>query len=144
MQVKEALDLLLDNQAVAIQGKTFDPISIEEIQWKTGERMYWMRNSEDLWISIDPDSEEVIVFHDIEEDIDVDSDLAVYGGKDYECSFAGEGKVMDEDEELDRVTVRDYEGTDGRTLRTIEYIGGGEFIGALGHKVPEEELTSVT
>jgi hypothetical protein len=144
MQVKQVLDLLLDNESIAIQGKTFEPISMEEILWKTGERMYWMRNSEDLWISIDPESEEVIVFHDLDEEVDADADLAVYNGNDYECSYAGEGKVMDGTEELDRVSVRDYLGTDGRTLRTIAYIGGGESVNALGYMVPEEELTSIS
>lgn len=143
MQIKDALELWLDEKPVAVQGKTFDPVTIEEVKLKTEERMYWMRNSEDLWISVDPGSEEVILFHDLEEEIEVTEDTAIYSGQDFECSYVGEGQIMDGEEELDKVSVRDYEGSDGQLLRVIEYIVGGDHVFALGQLVPEEELTAI-
>mgnify|MGYP003967923267 FL=1 len=143
MHIKDALALWLENKPVAVQGKTFDPVTIEEVKFKTGDRMYWIRNNEDLCLSVDPESEEITLFHDLDEEIEIGDDLAVYSGQDFECSYVGECRIMDGEEELDKIVVRDYEGPDGQLLRAIEYIVSGEKTLLLGHIIPEEELTSV-
>ena len=143
MNVSEAIEQLQQDKSIVVAGKTFEPTSMEELQLETGETMHWVRDGADFWLSLDPSSEEVILFDQIEVEFDPNEDSQIYNGEDFEFSYAGEGKLKEEDEELDTIMFRDYEGPGGRILRLAEYVVNSELIASIGQKVPEEELQEV-
>ena len=140
MHVSEAIEQLLADNAIVVVDKTFEPTSIEALRLETGDMMYWVADGGDIWLSLDPDSEEVILFSEIEGEFDASEDTIVYNGEDYEFSYEGEGTVIEEGEDIDTILFRDFEGPDGRILRVAEYTVNSEIIAALGRKVPEEDL----
>lgn len=140
MNVKDILELLQDDKEVVVAGKTFEPTAFDEVRLETGESIYWVRDGAGVWLSVDPESEEVILFDDIEGDFDPSEDALIYNGEDFEFSYEGDGKFTEDGEELDKVLFRDYEGPDGRIIRLAESMANNEVTASLGRKVPEEEL----
>ena len=143
MNISEAIKQLQQDKPIVVAGKTFEPTSVEELRLETGETLYWVRDGADVWLSLDPSSEEVILFDQIEVEFDPNEDSQVHNGEDFEFSTEGEGKLTEEDEELDTIMFRDYEGPDSRILRLAEYVVNSEIIASIGQKVPEEELQEV-
>ncbi|MBU0613931.1 hypothetical protein KJ766_01430, partial [Patescibacteria group bacterium] len=113
MKVENILDLLKDGEPIAINDKTFTPEMIEEVRLETGDIVYWVIDGGDLWLSVDVDSEEVILFSRIEEEVDVSLDSVLYGGEDYELSLETKGTVLEDGEEIDQVIIREFQNESG-------------------------------
>ncbi|MBU4315352.1 hypothetical protein KJ673_03020 [Patescibacteria group bacterium] len=145
MDVKKALETLLQNQAIVINDKTFQPTLINKIHLSTGEEQYWIRSDDSVWLSIDPGSEEVIMLEDIDEELEASDDSVSYAGEDYEFSYEADGKVMDEDgEQIDMVEFREYESLRGDTLRLTEYEVAADIVqSAIGWTITEDDLQEV-
>ncbi|MFH1632215.1 MAG: hypothetical protein ABIA47_04365 [bacterium] len=140
MDIKQALAQLQEGKPIVVNDKTFVPEDIEEIKLDTGELVYWVRDGESLWLAVDPSSEEVILFNDVEADIDSSQETVFYNNADHELSSEGSGVISDEGEEVDRVDFLDYESDGGEILRVISYEVTGDSIASVGRVVPEEEL----
>jgi hypothetical protein len=140
MQVSKAIEKLKNEETILVDDKSFEPSSIESLKLDTGETMYWVRNGGDTWLSLDPASDEVILFNEVETEMDAAEDTVVYAGEDFEFAYAGEGKLFEDEEELDKILFRDYEGRDGAVIRIAQYVVNGDVISSLGQKVPEEDL----
>lgn len=143
MQISQALSDLEKGKSIAIAGKTFAPTLIDEVKMKSGETMYWIRDGGDVWLSLDPASDEVILFVGIEVELDLEEDTVVYSGEDYEFYYEDEGTLYEEGEEIDKIHFRDYEGGDGQVMRVASYSVNNEVLSSLGQKVPEEDLQPV-
>jgi len=139
MTISDLLANLQDDQAVVVDGKTFDPNSIDEVELQTGEMVYWIREG-DTWLSIDEEAEEVILFQDIEEDIEMDSDALIYRGEDFELSIEVAGMLVDDGQQLDTVKYRDFENADGEVFRIIQEGMSSDLYFAFGRKLAEEQL----
>jgi len=139
MNVQEVLDEVLAENNIVVNDTTFELETIETIKLETGEMVYWIRDGSDRWLSIDPEGEEIILFNDVEE-LDTDGDVIMYGAEDYEFSLKAGGSILEDDEEVDRMTYRDFEGHDGSVLRVVTRIMSNEVICAVGIKIPEEQL----
>ena len=140
MNIEEALEKILNEEPIIVAGTTFETRQIDEVNLETGEKVFWIKDGGDMWLSLDQDAEEIILFTDIEEEIDGESDVAVYGGDDYEFSYETAGKIKDDGEELDKISYREFENNEGTVLRVTEYIVGGEVVASVGHKISEDEL----
>ena len=140
MEVSEAAQRLMQDEPIVVAGKTFEPTSIEELKLETGEMMYWIMDGADVWLSLDVGSEEIILFSEIEGEFDPTEDTVVYSGEDYEFTYEGEGILLEDGEEVDRIFFRDYEGSTGRTLRVAEYAVNSEISASLGQKLPDDDL----
>ena len=115
MNVKKALEKFKELEPVIVDGATFTTEHLDEIKLETGEIVYWVRDGGDLWLLLDPQSEEIILFHDIEEEIDASTDTITYSGEDYDLEYEAEVYILDEGEETDQVAIRDFAGPGGET-----------------------------
>ncbi len=143
MTISDLLSQLQDDQSVLIDGRTFEPKTIDEVELQTGEMVYWVRDN-DHWLSIDEEAEEVILFEDIEEDIEMDTDTLIYRGDDFELSQESEGMLMDGVQQLDSVTYRDFENADGEIFRIIQEGMSSDLYFAFGRKLTEEQLQDLS
>lgn len=145
MNVEKALSVLLELQPIAVNGRTITPASIEKVHMATGENQYWVRGDDSVWLSVDVDSDEVILFEDIDDELEPVDDVVPYGGEDFELSVEQSGKVLDDDDEqLDVVVFNDYESKRGQIIRLTEYeVSEDKVDVAIGQVVTEEELQKV-
>ncbi len=140
MKVQKALKFLKDGVNVAINDKTFIPEEVQEVKMETGEMVYWILDGGDLWLSIDSESDEVIFFNKIDDEIDVSLDGILYAGEDYELSLEMKGAIVGEDGESEQVLVREFENESGEIFRAVEYSVTGEVRLSFGRIVTEDEL----
>ncbi len=142
MNIKDALARLQEEQAVIVKNLTFEPDTIDHAVLDTGESLYWVRDNSGRWLSIDIASEELTLFEETDEDVDPDDGLVVFRNKDYEFSYEGSGKLVDEDgSELELVTFKDYE-VDGEVLRVIVSDVTGDRSVSIGTVVAEDEVAA--
>jgi len=143
MQIKKALQRLLEEQPILVKNLTFEPDTIDHAKLKTGESLYWARNESGRWLSVDEASEEVILFEEVEEEVDTQDETVVFQNRDFEFSYEGEGTLVDEDgTELEQIRYKDYEA-DGEILRVVEAEVTGEQVVSLGQVVAETEIGEV-
>lgn len=146
MKIGAVLKKFQKQESVIVRDKTFEPHQIDTFKLETGDLVYWIKDGEDLWMSIDLESDEIIIFHEIEAEVDATEESVFYAGDDYEFSYEASAKVLDEDDEtqeVDRVEIRDFERSDGEIFRVMEFEVTGDVMTLTGRKVPEEELIEV-
>lgn len=143
MHVEEALIQLKNFDPVIVLGKTFEPETIDTVRLESGENIFWFHAGENTWLSVDPDSEEVISFSNIEEELSGGKEVKLYAGEEYEFSYESSAKVMDEEGEQETVSFRDYESSEGNILRIMQYEISGDRVVAVGQIISEEMLQQV-
>ncbi|MFH1711781.1 MAG: hypothetical protein ABH846_00910 [Patescibacteria group bacterium] len=143
MNVNELLELIKKEQPVIVRDKTIQPNKVDEVRMETGESIYWVYTIDELWLSIDLVSEEVILFHDIEEEFDASEESLFYANDDYEFTFETSARIIDEDGEEEPINFRDYEESEGKVLRIYENEVSGDVACSVGDKITEEELQEV-
>lgn len=139
MKISEALQLLEEDQAIVVRDKTFNPRGVEPVSLETGEKVYWVHSREGLWLSLDPEGEEIILFEDIDEELEVEDDIVVYGGEDYEFSYEGT-TTMSAEEGGKVLSFKEFEASSGEIIRIMEEESTGEISQAYGTKLTEEDL----
>jgi hypothetical protein len=139
MKISEALAHLEDDQSVVVRDKTFHPRGVEPILLETGETVYWIHSRDGLWLSLDPAGEEIILFEDVDEEIEPEDEIVVYGGQDYEFSYEGTATMSVEDGGK-VVSFKEYETGSGEIIRLMEEQSTGEMSAAYGKKLTEEDL----
>ncbi len=139
MKLSAALDLVQNDLPLVVRDKTFAPRGIEEAKLETGESVYWVYTKDGMWLSFDPDGEEIILFEDIDEELEPEDDTVVYQGEDYEFSYEGIAKV-DDDDGGTTTNFKDYENGDGDLVRIMEDDSTGDKSYAYGIKITEEDL----
>lgn len=143
MKVAKALQTFLQEQSVIVDGRTIKAELIEHIHLDSGEDIYWLRCESGIWLSIDPQSEEVIIFQEIDEDLEAYDEILEFRGVDYEYTYEESGTVKDEDgEEIDHVDFKEYEA-ESEKIRIAEFEVSGERITLFGHCITEDDLQEV-
>lgn len=139
MQISAALELVKNDQAIVVRDKTFHPRGVEPISLETGETVYWVHSREGLWLSLDPEGEEIILFEDIDEELVPEDDIVVYGGQDYEFSYEGTATLSAE-EGNKVMSFKEFEAPSGEIIRLMEEEATGDVTGAYGKKLTDEDL----
>lgn len=139
MTIVEVLSALQDDQPVVVRDKTFKPASVDAILLDTKETVYWVRSRDGIWLSIDPESEEVKMFEDINEELEPEDDVVVYGGDDYEFSYEGSATLKN-DEAGGLMSFREFENANGNIVRITEYEATGDVVVSYGNVITEEEM----
>ncbi len=139
MLISEALEQVKNDQAIVVRDKTFHPRGVEPITLETGETVYWVQSREGIWLSLDPQGEEIILFEDIDEEVEPEDDIVVYGGQDYEFSYEGTA-TMSVEEGGKVMSFKEYEAPSGEIVRLIEEESTGDMSAAYGKKLTEEDL----
>lgn len=139
MEIAQALEVLGNDAAIVVRDKTFKPRGVETVALETGEKVYWVPSVEGVWLSLDPEGEEIILFEDIDEELEVEDDIVVYGGEDHELSSEGSATMSAEDGGK-VVGFKDYSSADGEIVRIMEEEATGDKTAAYGVKLTEEDL----
>jgi hypothetical protein len=142
MTIRDIIVRVEDGDSVALADTTFDPKTVDVFRLTTGDDLYLVQDESQRWMTLDEGSEEVILFDIIEDAIDPNLDLQTYNGDDFEFSSEGEGALMEDGEEADKMMFRDFEA-DGQIIRVIEYIVTGEVLSLFGRIIPEDEIQEV-
>lgn len=139
MKLSAALDLVQNDLPIVVRDKTFSPRGVEEARLETGESVFWVYTKDGMWLSFDPDGEEILLFEDIDEELEPEDDTVVYGGEDYEFSYEGTAKV-DDDDGGKTTNFKEYQNADGDVIRIMEDGSSGDKTYAFGVKITEEDL----
>ena len=128
---------------MVVDGKTIEPEQVERVKLESGEELFWVRTDGSLWLSIDPSSDDLMFFQDIDEVPEAGDDTVLYNGEDYELSLESVGRMFDEEgEEIDSIEFKDFEaGAD--ILRITAYEVTGDTVASVGTVVPEEALQEI-
>ena len=140
MNIEKALQKFQDMESLIVGGTTFETEGIDEIRLETGESIYWVKDGGDVWLSLDPQSEEIILFTVIEDEIDYSGETVVYRGDDWEFEYESEAMIVEDGEETDEIMFRDFEGPNGRVLRVVENMVTGDISASVGEKVTEDDI----
>jgi len=143
MNIKKAIHILQSGSPVVVDGKTIEPEQVERVKLESGEELFWVRTDGSLWLSIDPSSDDLMFFQDIDEVPEAGDDTVLYNGEDYELSLESVGRMFDEEgEEIDSIEFKDFEaGAD--ILRITAYEVTGDTVASVGTVVPEEALQEI-
>jgi hypothetical protein len=139
MQIAAALEVLGNDEALVVRDKTFHPRGVDTIALETGEKVYWVPSVEGVWLSLDPEGEEIVLFEDIDEELEPEDDIVVYGGEDHELAYEGVASTSAE-EGGKTITFKDYESADGEIVRIMIEESTGDVTAAYGVKLTEEDL----
>ncbi len=139
MHIAEALELLQKEEPIVVRDTTFEPRGVDEVILDTGETVYWTRAKDGTWLSIDPEGEEIILFEDLDEVLEPEDEIVVYGGSDYEFSYEGKVTILQEDGGM-MMTFKEFEGPSSAIIRIMEDEGTGTVTCTYGKKLTEEEL----
>lgn len=140
MTIKEVLSALKRDQAVVVGDTTFEPRGVDDVTLETGETVYWAKKGDGSWLSIDPESEEIILFENIDEELEPEDDTVVYGGEDYEFSYEGTATVVGEEGDETVYNFREFESPSGEIIRLMENESTGDIVASIGAKLTEDEL----
>lgn len=138
MTIAEALKKVQEEQPIVVRDKTFEPTRADEIVLESGETVYWVRAKDGTWLSLDPEGEEVIQFEDIDEELEPEDEIVVYGGQDYEFSYESKVTLLTDDGGT-MMMMREFEGPSA-IIRLIEDESTGDTTASYGRKINEEEL----
>lgn len=140
MTIEEVLEALQNDCPVVVGDTTFEPTGVDAIILETGEKVYWAHEGDGSWLSIDPSSDELILFEDIDEELEPEDDVIVYGGEDYEFSYEGTATMKSEEGEEISMSFREFESPAGEIIRLTSSESTGDTKISLGTKLTEDEL----
>lgn len=138
MTIAEALKKVQEEQSIVVRDKTFEPTRVDEIVLESGETVFWVRAKDGTWLSLDPEGEEVIQFEDLDEELEPEDEIVVYGGQDYEFSYESKVTLLTDDGGT-MMMMREFEGPSA-IIRLIEDESTGDTTASYGRKINEEEL----
>ncbi len=139
MKLSEALALVQEDESIVVRDKTITPRGVDAVTLETGEKVFWVYTREGMWLSFDPEGEEILLFEDIDEDLEPEDDTVVYRGEDFEFSYEGVAKIEDDDGGS-VMNFKEYENSDGNLIRIMEEEATGDMSYAFAIKITEEDL----
>lgn len=131
-------ELSVANEPFVLQSKL-------TLKLEGGVNAHWLFSNSGTCLSINPETEEILILRPVEKEIEHDDEVVVESGKDYEFSYedrgaveelGGEG-VFDEGDELE---FMEYEAGDGDRVRIVTNTYNGEERAFVGNVVTEEDI----
>ncbi len=142
MTIKEVLEALQRESPVVVGDTTFELRSLDKLALPAGEFVYWASKGDGTWLSVDPSSDEMIMFEDINEELEPEDDTVVYGGEDYEFSYEDSATMKNEEGEETVMHFREFESTSGDIIRITENESTGDIRISVGTKLTDDDLQS--
>ncbi len=139
MKIIQAIEAFINDQPVVVKDITVQSNGFEEVTLETGEVVYWIYTNTNLWLSLDPTAEEIILFEEIPEELEPEDETVVYQGEDFEFSYEGIARHQDGDTS-EIYNFREYENSHGKIVRITEDETTGNITIGIGTKVTEDEL----
>ncbi len=146
MLVNELLDTEVGAN-LTVSTETFTLNSQLPIHLEGGVQNRWFFSEEGLFLSVNPETEEMLLFTPVDTELERDDDIIVEGGKDYELSYEDRGTVQDTDGDGpysadDELEFCDFEADDGTRIRIVTNTFNGEEDAYVGRVVIEEDIIS--
>lgn len=134
-------ELMIDNEPFTHSGKA-------TIELDGGDVRHWMFNADSGMLAVSPDDEELMMYRQLDEEIEPENETVGYHGKDYEFSYEDVGTVSTVEgdaqvESDERYAFTDYESDDGETIRLVRNENTGETLAFIGSLVGEDDVVAV-
>lgn len=147
MNIKRLLKLELGD-AVSIFNEPFTYVGHAKIELDSGHKLRWFYDDEGRMLSIAPQDDELILFHEIEDEVEPEDEMILFQGKEYEFSYEDAGNVLESEgdsstEEEDRFMFSDYQASGGEIIRLIENENTGESSVYTGIFVSDEDISEM-
>ncbi|NQV89775.1 DUF4178 domain-containing protein [Candidatus Uhrbacteria bacterium] len=147
MNVKQLFKLEL-GAGISIFNEPFTYVGHAQIELDGGHTMRWLYDDEGRMLSISPHEEELILFREVDDEIEPEEEMILFQGKEYEFNYEDAGNVIGVEgesatEEEDRFMFTDYQATGGGIIRLIENENTGESTAYVGVFVSDEDVTQM-
>ncbi|MEK7619855.1 MAG: DUF4178 domain-containing protein [Patescibacteria group bacterium] len=147
MHIKRLYKLHLGD-VVNVQNKPFTYVGHSQIELDNGHRLRWFYDDENRMLSVAPQDEEIIMFREIDEEIEPEDGKIMFQDKEYTFDFEDAGDVLESEgeamaEEDDRFLFSDYQTEGGGIIRLVENESNGESLAYVGVYVTDEDVTEV-
>lgn len=147
MTIRDLFKLHLGD-SINIFHKPFVYVGHAEIDLDNGKRMRWIYDDEGSVLSVAPEDEELILFKDIEEELEPDDDTIVFHGKDFEFETEVNGNVVNIEgesvaEEDEHYILTDYQSPDSEVVRVASNENNGDNLMYFGKYVTEDDIAEV-
>ena len=144
MNIKRLLKLQL-GEAMSIFNDPFTYVGLAKVQLDSGHTLRWFYDDEQQLLSVDPKDDELVLFEELEDELEPEDEIIVFQGKEYEFDYEDAGNVLEtegeaETDEGDRLLFSDYQTKGGEIIRLIENENTGESSVYLGRYVTEEDI----
>ncbi len=147
MKIKDLLSLEV-GESVSVFNEPFEYVGHAQIELDGGQKMRWMYSEDDRMLSVTPSDDELMLFEQVEDDLEPEDEMILYLGKEYEFSYEDAGSVVGIEgdsvtEEEDRFMFADYEAAGGLIVRLISNENTGESSVYFGRMVSEDDLAAL-
>lgn len=141
LALESGAELSVMNESFVFQTKL-------ELSLGSGDIRHWFFDGPELMLAVAPADEEVLLFHQLDEEFDPNEEGLLYNGKEFEFDYAEDMRVSaahgDEAEEDDRLRIEEYIAMDGERLRLVTNESVGESQAYLGHVVVPDDILEVS
>src|SRR3989338_5794808 len=147
MNIKRLLKLQL-GEAISVFNDPFMYVGQAKIQLDSGHTLRWLYDDEEQLLSVDPKYDELILFEELEDEVEPEDEMIIFQGKEYEFDYEDAGNVLETEGESDseedtRFLFSDYQAKGGEIIRMIENENTGETNVYMGRYVTEEDITEM-
>lgn len=147
MNIKRLYKLDLGD-VVNVFNKPFVYVGHAQIELDSGHRQRWLYDDEGRMLSVSPQDEELILFREIEDELEPEDERLTYQEKEYQFESEEAGNVLESEgetvaEEDDRFLFSDYQTQAGEIIRLIENETTGESSAYIGTYASDEDVTEV-
>ncbi len=147
MNIKRLYKLNLGD-AVTVLNKPFTYVGHSAIELDSGHRLRWLYDDESRMLSVSPQDEELILFHEIENELEPEEETIMFQGKEYEFEYEDAGTVLESEGESladadDRFLFSDYQTKGGEIVRLVENESTGESTAYVGVYVSDEDVSEM-
>ncbi len=147
MNIKRLFKLGLGD-IVSIFNKPFTYVGYAQIELDGGHISRWLYDDEGRMLCVSPQDEELILFREIEDELEPEEELIIFQGKEYAFEQEGAGTVQESEgesptEEDERFLFSDYQTQGGEIVRLVENETTGESTTYVGTFVSDEDVSEM-
>ena len=147
MNIKRLYKLGLGD-AVTVFNKPFTYVGHAQIELDSGHKLRWLYDDEGRMLSVSPADEELILFREIEDELEPEDETLMYQEKEYQFESEDAGNVLESEgeavaEEDDRFLFSDYLTKGGEIIRLIENETTRESSAYIGTYASDEDVAEM-
>lgn len=147
MTIEELIHHVQPGTEITVANGAFSCAGRATVTLEGGDRRHWIFDSDGGMLSVAPEDEEIIAFSSVQEEMEPQGELVIFGNKEYEFSYEDIGTMTESEGEVnseveDQLTIADYEAEDGEIVRLVTNQNTGGQLAYVGKTVVEEDIQS--
>lgn len=147
MNIKRLYKLKLGD-VVTVFNKPFTYVGHAQIELDSGHRQRWLYDDEGRVLCVSPQDEELILFREIEDELEPEDETLMYQDKEYQFESEDAGNVLESEgeavvEQEDRFLFSDYQTQGSEIIRLIENESTGESSAYVGTYASDEDVAEI-